>query len=91
MLDHLLGGAHPARELPVLRQSEKETIVEQLQLLQIRMLDRQREQQNVELAFDQFLGERLRLGFAQMQFEIRIGLAQQRQERWQHDTARWTE
>ncbi len=43
----------------------------------------QRQQQDVDLAFEQLLGQRLRLRFAHMQLELGIGVAKQRQQRRQ--------
>ena len=47
------------------------------------MLERQREQQDVELPLQQFVGENLRLRFAHVELEIGISIAQQRQQRRQ--------
>ena len=45
--------------------------------------DRQRKKQDVEFAFDQFIGQRLRLRLAHVEFEIGIFLFEQRQQRRQ--------
>ncbi len=61
-------------------QRQQEAVVEQRRGLDAGMLDGKREEHDVELAVDQFVEQLLRLRLAQMQIEIGIGGADQRQK-----------
>ncbi len=84
VLDQLLGGADAARELLALRHGENEAVLEERHVLEIGMLHGKREEQDIELAFEQLAGERLRLRLAHVQLELGIGLAEKRQQRRKH-------
>ena len=83
VFDHLFGGFDAARQFLGFWQRQQKAVFKQGVTFDVCFAQWQRQQQHIELAVEQFLGQRRGLSFTHMKFEIGIFLLEQWQQRRQ--------